>query len=130
MLILSFSGIIDWWITFLVISLPATMLVMLYTVWLPFRQAPAKIGFSSEGLHSQYPKRDFAKVQPRFVAWNDIVEMDIKGGASEFYGVPILKSGKNRKYIIFMKNTGFNFLLGPIDDKIYDEICLRKRTNS
>lgn len=125
MLILTYLSYIELWLSIIMIVMPSVFLIFLIMVWFPLKHAPIEVGFSIEGLHCKYKKREYSKVLLNWIAWKDIEEIDFKSGPEDYFEGPNIRSGKGRNYVHFQKNTGITYLLGPIDDEILGELSLK-----
>jgi hypothetical protein len=66
-----FSGQICICITSLIVLISPIITVWIFTVWEPI--VPLRVGFSSAGLHVDYPKAPTISTQFNFIKWSDIL---------------------------------------------------------
>ncbi|MEW5760423.1 MAG: hypothetical protein AB1779_06635 [Candidatus Thermoplasmatota archaeon] len=122
---LTFFSIVELWLGILIIILLSLFLISPLPAWYPLKHAPIEVGFSMEGLHCKYANGESSKVLINWISWEDVVEIDSEPGLEDYAGETILRSGKDKKYFQIQKNTGIGYLLGPLDDNIFEELKIK-----
>jgi hypothetical protein len=131
--VLSFTvTIILWYLSYLselatifMIMSPCFIMVSLIPLWFPHKRAPKEVGFSREGLHCKYANNKIGKALLNWISWKDIIEIDFESSLSNYIQGDMMRAGKNKNYVQIQKNSGIRYLLGPIDDNIFERLKMK-----
>ena len=99
--------------------------IALLRYYFEYSYAPIQVGFSELGFLVKYREKNQNPMLLDYVWWDDIADVKELEELDSFRTGDIFKKGEKQKYIVILKKSGINKVLGPIDIELADKIKSR-----
>lgn len=123
--LLAYRFVQDWILAGAMGLMPLLIMLGALYVRVPYVFAPARVGFSSDGLRVEYASTDPSPSLLREVAWNDIAQINLEGALPRYLSGGWIRTNARARYLNVQNAWGTDAMLGPISAELETLIVSR-----